>query len=217
MAIQARRLRRGAAGGAALALSLCFPILASADEVRLKSGRTVDGIARQEPGRVIVETRLGTQTYPADEVQDIIPGRTPMHEYAERLAALGPSAKAEDVFALALWARDQGLVRYVQPLIQQTIRIDPNFAPAHRMLDQVQIGGRWMTRTEQNALREAAERATRAKPGRERRATRVRPLPEMDPGYVYFGFAPMAPRRGTENHGCCGDAFPIFRGVVVFP
>jgi hypothetical protein len=209
-------LRKVTAGAAALALTLAAT--AAADEVRLKSGRTVEGIVRREPGKVIVESRLGTLTYPADEVQDVVPGRTPMHEFAEREAALGPSPKAEDVFALALWAQDQGLVRYVHPLLERTVRLDPNFAPARRLLDQVQIGGRWMTRSERDALAEAA--ATRAEgtaPGRARRVVPTRPLPEMTPGYVYFGIPPYAPPRGSQNWGCCGYAFPMFRGVVIVP
>jgi hypothetical protein len=207
-------LRKVTAGAAALLLALAAT--AAADEVRLKSGRTVEGIARREPGKVIVESRLGTLTFLADEVQEIVPGRTPMHEFTEREAALGPSPKAQDVYELALWAQDRGLVRYVHPLLERTVHLDPNFAPARRLLDQIQIGGRWMTRSERDAL--AAAAATRAESksaGQTRRAAPTRPRPEMDPGYVYFGIPPYQAPRGSQNWGCCGYAFPIFRGVVV--
>jgi hypothetical protein len=220
MSIHARGLRNGVGGIAALALALGLASSASADEVKLKSGQVVEGVARREPGKVVVETRLGTMTFPADQVQDIVPGRTPVHDYADRFAALGPSPKADDVYALALWSRDQGLVRYVHPLLERAIKIDPNFAPAHRLLDEVQVGGRWMTLAERDVLANAATRArqnTQARALERRVTTLARPVPEMDPGYTYLGFPPMVPRRGSQNYGCCGYVFPIFHGVAVVP
>lgn len=213
-----RSLRRILGPGAVLAtLAIAAPTTALADEVHLQSGQVVDGIVRQEPGKTIVETGLGTLIFPADQVKEILPRRTAMDEYPERLEALGPNPKAPEVYALAVWARDHGLVRYVYPLLVQAIRIDPQFAPAHRDLDQVQSGGQWIPRRERDAREEALARAQANPPGHRPRIKWTRPLPEMDPGYVYFGFPPMPPPRGTQNWGNYGFAFPIFRGVIVVP
>jgi hypothetical protein len=217
-----RATRIAGAAGIVLGIVLAATPAASADQVRLKSGEVVEGLSRREPGKVIVETRLGTLTYPADQVQDIAPGRTPMNDYVDRLTALGPSPKAVEVFALALWAREQGLVRYVHPLVEWTIRIDPNFAEAHRLLDEVQMNGQWVTRSERDARQAAATEALRKAEHPERRSTRVRPKPEMDPGYTYLGFPPMVPRRGSQayfsGYGGGADVVITVRpGIAVLP
>jgi hypothetical protein len=188
-----------------------------ADEVHLQSGQVVEGTVRQEPGRTIVETGLGTLTFPADQVKEILPRRSAMDEYSERFAALGPKPKAADVYALAVWARDHNLIRYVNPLLVQTIRIDPQFAPAHRDLDQVQSGGQWIPRQERDTREAAVSRAMTNREGSQRPKTRAHPRPEMDPGYVYFGIPPMAPPRGSQVHAGYGYVFPIFHGVAVVP
>jgi len=200
--------------GMAIAWSLFISGAALADEVKLTSGRVFEGIAREESGRVVIETGYGTVTVAKDQVSSIVPGRTPLHEYQERINALGPNAQADQVFETALWAQEQHLTRYVNALLQWTIALDPDHAQARRMLDYVSYGGKWIPVRERDALL-----ATRVQqPAGERRpqphgqgqvyvVRRTRPQPEISPGYVYFGIPPSAPPRGTENHGYSDSSY----------
>jgi hypothetical protein len=207
-----------AAGIPALLLVSLLPSAALADTVTLKSGRRLEGIARSEPGKVVVDTGLGTLTFTADQVQEIVPGRTAMHEYSERLATLGDRPAAGQVFDLAMWARDQRLERYVDALLRRTIEIDPNHREARRLLGYVPFEGQWILRQQREEV--VGERETRKEPPKKEPKRIVRrPVPEVSPGYVYFGIPPLMPPRGTENHGGYGYgyALPIFHGVVVGP
>src|SRR5438046_15235 len=91
-------------------LGLCLSGAALADEVELTNGRKLVVIASEGSGQVVIETRHGTVTVKADEVKSITPGRTSMHEYQERLADLGGRPQVEQVFGLAVWAQEQGLI-----------------------------------------------------------------------------------------------------------
>jgi hypothetical protein len=185
---------------------LSLSAAASADEVELNQGRSLVGIARREEGRVVVETRYGTITVPASDVKSIVPGRTLLHEYREKLAALGSTPDANQVYALSVWAREQGLIRYVASLQQWAIALDPNHKQARADLDYVQVQGRWMLRQE----RDAAESARRTQvqkqqqPGPTARVRTTRALPEQSPGYVYLGIPPSLPPRGSQSYDTGG-------------
>jgi hypothetical protein len=178
-------------------LTAAFCVVAVADEVRLTNGRTVTGIARrEEPNRVVVETRFGDLRFPADEVQAIEPGRTDLHEYKERFDAMNACPSAADVFSLAQWAQDRGLVRYVNPLLAKTIEIDPDHAEARSLLGYARYEGNWMLQSERDAVlkvREAEHRtvAKRTKPVR--RTTR--PVEETP----YSFSLPLQPDRSTTD------------------
>ena len=73
------------------------------------------------PDAVAKAEEVLRKTVPADQVTSIVPGRTALHEYRERVAALGADAPASRVFETALWAQEQCLTRYVNPLLQWTI------------------------------------------------------------------------------------------------
>ena len=180
-----------------------------ADQVILTNGRTLEGIARQEPGRVVVETRWGTIGLPASEVQSILPGRTPLHEYEERLAALGPRPEASQVFELAVWAQERGLVRYVNSLLEKTVAINPDHAEARRLLGRASKEGSRATRRGD----ELESRSTRPEP-RKPRTLRPHPLPEMDPGYVYLGIPPLPPPRGSQRHDY-GYGTAVWEGLIL--
>jgi hypothetical protein len=157
----------------------------------------------------VVETGLGTITVPADQVSSIVPGRTPLHEYQERVAALGANPQVDAVFQTALWARDHHLTRYVNSLLQWTLALDPDHAQARTMLDYVRYEGRWIPSRERDEL--VATRVQQAHPDTERRqgayVRRLHPQPEVSPGYVYFGIPPSLPPRGSQIHGYGTDSY----------
>jgi hypothetical protein len=62
---------------------------AYADEVTLKNGKKFTGIAREEGDKVVLEMAIGTVGIPKDQVSNVEFGRTPLHEFYDRLGACG--------------------------------------------------------------------------------------------------------------------------------
>jgi len=197
-------------------LTLGLASAAIADEVLLKNGRTIVGIAHEDGGRVVVETRLGDIGFPKADVESIIPGTTPLHEYQERLSALDNTcATPADIFGLASWAREQGLVRYVHGLLQRTIEADPDHAEARRLLGFVRYEDRWVMASERDAVMECERRAHETRSVRPltvpvRRTTRK---PETVP--YSLGIPPGPPRRGSTNYGGGYGGYPFWPVGVV--
>ena len=182
-------------------ITLVASAVASADEVQLTNGRRLVGIAHDEGDRWMVETRLGDIRMPKSEVQSMSPGRTSMHEYRERLDALGGCPTADDLFELAQWAQDEGLIRYVNPLLTRTIGIDPNHREARALLGFVRHEGKWITESQRNTLVAVQEdilrRATQRPPETARRA----PPPEEAPYYMGIRLSRPPRSRGTGMSG----------------
>ena len=181
-------------------LTAAFCVVATADEVKLTNGRTLVGIARhEEPNRVVVETRHGDLRFPADEVQAIEPGRTDIHEFKERNEALqGGCPSAADVFALAQWAQERGLIRYVNGLLTQTIEVDPEHAEARRLLGYVQFECEWIPKSQRDSIvasRAAEHRTVAAKAARTVPVRRTTPKVEETP---YSLGLPMLPNRSSD-------------------
>ncbi|MBI2931588.1 MAG: hypothetical protein HYY16_08035 [Planctomycetes bacterium] len=138
-------MRRTALTGLALAAVIGS---AWADEVTLKNGRKVVGIAREEGDRILVETAIGTVGFRKPEVVAITPGRTALHEYREKAASIRESRNAQDFLDLARWSRANGLVRYVRPNYLRALELEPNLEEARRELGYTLHEGRWMTAAE---------------------------------------------------------------------
>jgi hypothetical protein len=133
-------------------LTVVLSAAAWADDVCLADGRALVGIAREESARWVVRTRLGDFGIPKGDVLSVVPGRTLLHDYDERLAELYGCPAAREVFDLALWAQRQGLVRYVNRLRTWTLELDPDHAEARRLLGYVRYDGRWILSSERDAL-----------------------------------------------------------------
>lgn len=131
-----------------MALVLLASLCARADEIRLKNGGKLVGVAREEGDRVIVELGSGTARLPKSDVAEIVPGRTALHEYQVKLRELGEDASAEAVFRLAVWARGEKLSRYVTALLERVITLDPDHRGARELLGYVQHDGRWLPKQE---------------------------------------------------------------------
>jgi hypothetical protein len=164
-------------------LSACASV-ALADDVKLTSGRTLVGIAHDEGDRWMVETRLGDIRVPKSEVASVTPGKTVLHEYKVRLDELTACPSAAEVFELARWAQDQGLIRYVNPLLTRTIELDPDHREARALLGYVHHGGTWMTETQRNTLVDVQESIRRRAAQRPPEAARRPPPPEEAPYFL---------------------------------
>ncbi len=123
-----------------------------ADEVFLKNGGTLEGIALQQGDRVVVEMKAGNVTLRTTEVAEIVNGETPLHVYRLRMVRVQSNPSASAYFDLALWAKSTGLSRYVSGLLDRVIALEPGHAGARRLLGQVLHDGRWMTESERQAI-----------------------------------------------------------------
>lgn len=122
-----------------------------ADEVFLRNGGKLEGVARQDGDRVIVEMKAGTVTLRATDVAEIVNGETPLHAYQQRFARVQANPSASAYFELALWARSNGLGRYVTGLLESVVALEPEHAAARKLLGQVFHEGRWMKDSERQA------------------------------------------------------------------
>jgi hypothetical protein len=131
---------------ASLAVALAAAA-ARADEVQLANGKKITNAMVSKPSadKVVVEVGAGTITLSAKEVSSINPGPTPLHEYAAKERAALASNKAADLWDLAQWAKQNKLSRYVGPLSEKVIAIDPNHEGARRELRHEKVGGKWLT------------------------------------------------------------------------
>lgn len=181
-------------------LTAAFCVVATADEVKLTNGRTVVGIARhEEPNRVVVESRFGDLRFPADEVQAIEPGRTDIHEYKERFDAMqGGCPSAADVFTLAQWAQERGLLRYVHPLLTQTIELDPDHAEARRLLGYVHFEGNWMMKSQRDSIMALRQSEHRTVAARQKTVPVRRTTPKVEETPYTLGL-PMLPNRSSTD------------------
>jgi hypothetical protein len=122
-----------------------------ADEVFLRNGGKLEGVARQDGDRVVVEMKVGTVTLRASDVAEIVNGETPLHVYRQRLARVQSNPSVSAYFDLALWAKSKGLSRHVNGLLERVIALEPEHAGARKFLGHVFHAGRWMAESERQA------------------------------------------------------------------
>lgn len=129
--------------GAAAALALVFP--AAADEVVLKNGAVLDGLARERDDKVIVEMDFGTVTVNRSEVSSIKHVAGPLKELDERLKK---PLDAKGHYETAQWAERQGLSGRAQELYRRVIMMDPGHEGARKALGYTKLDGRWLSHDE---------------------------------------------------------------------
>lgn len=125
-------------------------VAASADEVMLKNGGKVVGIAHEKGDKIMVEVGAGVVAFPKEDVLTVKRTRTPLHEYKERLEKLEKVEKAEasDHYRLAVFCKENKLDRYSRVHFRRAIEIDPEHEMARRELGYRLYKGRWMTQDE---------------------------------------------------------------------
>ena len=126
-----------------------------ADRIMLRGGSQIRGVVLPQAAgsdRVEVQTEALTTPirYRKDQVLGVVPEATPLHEYLDRRAAVGPDAQSQ--FDLGTWADDHDLHEFAKLHDERAVGADPGFGPAQRRLGHVLYDGRWITADE---LREA--------------------------------------------------------------
>lgn len=128
-----------------LGLLLGAASAASADQVFLKGGGSISGIVVQQTAAgVVIEVGAGRVTLPAERVQRIASGRSPLAAFRERAQGLAPD-DAAGWLQLALWAADQGLNTQARDAFERVVAMDPGNAAAQQGLGYVRLADRWVT------------------------------------------------------------------------
>ncbi len=169
------------------AAGLLFAGSAAADVVRLRNGDVLEGRAADLGESVRVVSGDATVEMPWSEVEAIQKDATTADVLRSRRAALKDD-DARGLLSLALWCRRQGLVEESRSLARGVAALEPSNAGARELLGEqktaegwkggtplleakgfVVRGGKWMLRSEAEALdrraareREASEEETRA-------------------------------------------------------
>ncbi|MDQ7779657.1 MAG: hypothetical protein RDV41_08095 [Planctomycetota bacterium] len=119
-------------------------LLCGADTVVLNNGGEIAGIVTEDGDWYVVEMDAGTARIRKDEVSSVMRGRTSLHEYRERAAALADDDAAGH-YQLGLWCKSEGLKKRARVEFQKAIAADSEHAEARRELGYVRHEGAWMT------------------------------------------------------------------------
>jgi hypothetical protein len=119
--------------------------VAHADDVFLKGGARISGrLLSRTATSVEMDVGAGTVTIPMTSVDRIEARRTPLDEYYERAASLGP-ADGPGWLQLAKWAASQGLGAQARTAFGNVLSVDPSNADANEALQRVRLDGRWVS------------------------------------------------------------------------
>jgi hypothetical protein len=129
-------------------LLFLVPALALADEVFLAGAGSISGrIVEQTETMVKVDIGGGIMGVPMSRVERIVKGRTPLDDYDERAAKLGPQ-DAAGWRSLGRWASQQGLSEQAGQAYEKVLAIAPDDAEARQAMGYVRLEGRWVTEEE---------------------------------------------------------------------
>jgi hypothetical protein len=128
---------------------LLLPVVALADDLRLKDGRVLAGIVVKEEGRYTVVDRDRKHAFKAAEVDRVDKKRCFMDEYAERLAAVSKT-DAEALYAFGRWLEENAWESRARIVFEQVIEIDPDHKGARGTLGHKLYEGEWLTPDEIN-------------------------------------------------------------------
>jgi hypothetical protein len=113
----------------------------TADEIELANGHRLEGIAREEGGRIVVEVPQGTLVLERSQVRAIQRNGDQDRELESRLR---DARTGDDFFAAAQWAEEKGMATRAGQLLEQAIRTDPNHAGARAKLGYEKVGESWL-------------------------------------------------------------------------
>ena len=147
-----------------IALGLFLCLAATADEVVLKAGGKVSGVAEERGTKVLVRTEHGVLTFDRSDVERIDRSKSsPLQEYQERLSKIDVT-KAEDVKALLAWAESKRMAEAVRELRDRLCRLKWD-ALNHADPDEAAAFAAW---ARVNGCKEQADLALRASIGLQR-------------------------------------------------
>lgn len=132
---------------ATLALTLLVATPALADEVVLKDGQRIEGVAREVGDEIEVQLDFGTVSFAKSEVASVKRGATRIAELSERRAALR-SGDVEGLYRLGVWAERHELHSQSRAIWREVIDASPDHMAARQALGFRKHEGRWLTEDE---------------------------------------------------------------------
>jgi hypothetical protein len=127
---------------------LLVPAALLADTVYLKGGGKVSGrIVTRSETQVEVDVGAGTMKVSMANVSRIVEEASPLDEYAQRAAALGPRDIAEWK-ELGRWANSKGLNTQARQAYEKVLAAAPDDVEANQAIGKVQVNGRWASEEE---------------------------------------------------------------------
>ena len=129
---------------AAMLVFCAVTLSVSADRVRLKDGRVIEGKVRQVDGEVLIELNYGVVSYPASQVESIEHMPTPGEVVDWRLTQIDRN-DPDAVLEVAEWAAENDLPKRSEEILRQVIRLDPDHLRARRLLGFIKAGQKWLT------------------------------------------------------------------------
>ena len=190
---------------AALAALSAGPGRASADEVRLKDGRLLEGKVFEETAAAVkIHLRFGgDMDVPRDQVQSVEKKDLPEEALAKKRAALEPK-DAEGRWRLALEAKEQKLRKAYEELVDEVLRLDPQHAAANEVRGNISFEGKWMKPAERDALlaeRERREKADRGLVEYKGRWVSQEEKDALERGLVFKDGRWMSEREAKDSEG----------------
>jgi hypothetical protein len=195
--------------GAALA-ALLVAGTASADVVRLRDGDILEGAATDLGESVRVTTPGATVEIPWSRVGRIDRGATAAEEFRSRHAGV-KAGDAKGTYALALWARRNGLVEESRDLAGKVVALDASHEGARALLGEQRTGegwkggeallaakgfvardGKWLLKEEADALDRRAALEKKASEEEKRAAKLLESLGDRNPSVRAYAAEAMA-------------------------
>lgn len=129
-------------------LLFLLPAAALADEVFLKGAGSISGrVVEQTATQVMVDIGGGVMGVPMSRVDRIVKARSPLDDYDDRAARLGP-ADVKGWRDLGRWASQEGLTKQSQQAYEKVVASAPDDPEAREALGFVRLDGRWVTEEE---------------------------------------------------------------------
>lgn len=125
---------------------LLLAALGHADELLMKDGRRVEGtITREDNTQVVIETRLGRQTFLKKDVKEITRGKTSKDVFDERFQA---AASSGEFLELGRWADERKLRSEARKAMKRVVELDTDNAEAREYLGYRRYKDEWLKRKE---------------------------------------------------------------------
>lgn len=116
---------------------------ARADRVYLEGGRVIEGSAKQDADKVVIELEGGQVSVPAQSVTRIERAEPPLAEARKRERSIA-SGDIAGLLQLADFCRDHDLAGKERELLQRIVAVTPEHAEARRRLGFVHTRDGWI-------------------------------------------------------------------------
>jgi hypothetical protein len=124
-----------------LAFVLFLGLSAAADEVVLRNGSVFSGVVKEDGERVTIQMDYGTMSFKRIDVREIRRSEDPLKDLETKTLK---ATTAEELYAVAVWARDQKLPGRADELLKKVLSLEPEHEGARRALGYERIEGRWL-------------------------------------------------------------------------